>query len=525
MPQMTGSVQANEVVLILDFGSQYTQLIARRIRECRVRSEIVAPTISPAEIRERGARALILSGGPDSVDRPGAPQLAPGVLELGLPVLGICYGMQLLARDLGGATEAAPAREYGHADVTVETSSLLFHGLEATEPAWMSHGDHVTRLPPGARTIAHTGNAPITGFELASRRAYAIQFHPEVVHTVRGTRILENFLYEIAGLAGDWTTGNFIQEEMKSLRDRLGDDHVLCGISGGVDSAVAALLLHRAIGDRLHCLFVDNGLLRKNEALLVMEAFEHRFHVPVRCVDASAEFLSALAGVTDPEAKRKIVGRVFIDVFEREAKALASVAGGRIKHLAQGTLYPDVIESSPVRGPSAVIKSHHNVGGLPERMNMSIVEPLRWLFKDEVRRVGAELGLSEEFVQRHPFPGPGLAVRCVGAVTAERLAALREADDIFIRELRAAGLYGQVSQAFAALLPVKAVGVMGDGRTYEEVAVLRSVDTSDFMTATWSRLPPDLLARVASRIVNEVRGINRVLFDVTSKPPGTIEWE
>ncbi|MEM7248464.1 MAG: glutamine-hydrolyzing GMP synthase [Acidobacteriota bacterium] len=513
----------HEVVLILDYGSQYTQLIARRVRECRVYCEVLGPEVSSSDLAAKKPRAIILSGGPDSVDREGAPQLPDGLLDLDVPVLGICYGLQLLARELGGRVEGEPTgREYGHADLVIEPDSRLFAGLSERESVWMSHGDHVAEAPPGTEVLARATDGVIAGVRWKDRPVHGIQFHPEVSHTARGLQVLENFLYEIAGCRGDWTAGRFIEGEIERIRQQVGDGHVLCGISGGVDSAVAALLLHAAIGDQLHCLFVDNGLLRKNEGQRVMEAFRSHFKVPVTSVDASEVFLKELAGTTEPEAKRKTIGRVFIEVFESESKNLSDEP---LRYLAQGTLYPDVIESSPVRGPSAVIKSHHNVGGLPERMNMELVEPLRWLFKDEVRRVGAELGLMEDFVQRHPFPGPGLAVRCLGELVPERLDKLREADDIFISELRKEGLYRSVAQAFAVLLPVRSVGVMGDYRTYEEVVSLRSVDSDDFMTASWSRLPHSFLARVASRIVNEVPGINRVTYDITSKPPGTIEWE
>ncbi|MCS6877084.1 MAG: glutamine-hydrolyzing GMP synthase [Geminicoccaceae bacterium] len=513
----------HEKVLVLDFGSQYTQLIARRLRELRVYCEIRPCTLPDPEIRAFSPRAIVLSGGPASAFEAESPKLPGAVLALGVPVLGICYGEQLLAAALGGRVEPGRVREYGPAEIELLRESPLFDGiLRVGERArvWMSHGDRVTALPPGFAAVARSPASPFAAIADEERKLYGVQFHPEVAHTPIGKELLANFCFRIARLRGDWTMAAFRAEAVAAIRARVGSGRVLLGLSGGVDSAVAALLLHEAIGERLVCVFVDTGLLRLGEAREVVELFRGHFNVPLVAVDASSRFFAALRGITDPEEKRKTIGRVFVEVFEEEAARL-----GPIDFLAQGTLYPDVIESVSFRGPSATIKSHHNVGGLPERMRLTLVEPLRELFKDEVRELGRELGLSEAFVGRHPFPGPGLAVRVLGEVTPERVALLQKADAIFLEEIRRAGLYDRIWQAFAVLLPVRSVGVMGDRRTYEETCALRAVTSEDGMTADVFPFAVDFLARVANRIVNEVRGINRVVYDVTSKPPGTIEWE
>jgi GMP synthase (glutamine-hydrolysing) len=508
-----------EVLLILDFGSQYTQLIARRIRENNVYSEIVPGNISWEEIERRNPLALVLSGGPSSVFEEESPRPDERVYSYNKPILGICYGMQLLVHHIGGTVTPAPRHEYGKAEIETVGDSLLFHGLPTEMPVWMSHGDHIQALPDGFGMTARSETA-FAAMEDPERQIFGLQFHPEVVHTPYGTEILSNFLFGVCGCSADWTVSSFVEEAVGEIEEQIGQGRAVCGLSGGIDSTVAALLVHRAIGDKLTCLFVDNGLLRKNEFRQVLEMFEQNLHLNVIGVESADRFLGRLQGVLDPELKRKIIGEEFIRVFEEEADKL-----GTIDFLVQGTLYPDVIESVSVKGPSAVIKSHHNVGGLPEKMNLALVEPLRELFKDEVRRVGRELGLSSGFVARQPFPGPGLGVRIVGEITPERLEVLREADAIVHEEVKTAGLYEKIWQSFAVLLPVKSVGVMGDGRTYENVVAIRAVESLDGMTADWVALPYDLLGRISNRIVNEVRGVNRVVYDVSSKPPSTIEWE
>src|SRR5579883_640732 len=515
---------AAERVLILDFGSQVTQLIARRVRESGVYCEIWPHTADPARIRAWAPRALILSGGPASVHEAASPRAPAGIFAMGVPVLGICYGEQLICAELGGAVAPSDHREFGRAFLDVRESCALFEGVwrpGAREQVWMSHGDRVTRLPPGFRAVATSEGAPFAAIADDARRIYGLQFHPEVVHTPHGAALLRNFTHRIAGLSGQWTMAGFRAAEIGRIRDQVGAGRVICGLSGGVDSAVAALLIHEAIGDQLTCIFVDHGLLRQGEAEEVVATFRDRFNIRLVHRDAADLFLAALHGVTDPEAKRRTIGRLFVDVFEQEAAKL-----GGADFLAQGTLYPDVIESvSLLGGPSVTIKSHHNVGGLPERMRLRLLEPLRELFKDEVRALGRTLGLPDRLVGRHPFPGPGLAIRIPGAVTREKLDLLRRGDAIFLEEIRAAGLYDAIWQAFAVLLPVRSVGVMGDARTYDYACALRAVTSTDGMTADVYPFDAGFLARVAGRIVNEVRGINRVTYDITSKPPGTIEWE
>jgi GMP synthase (glutamine-hydrolysing) len=514
---------AHQRVIILDYGSQYTQLIARRIRESNVYCEIHPGTLTLDEVKALSPDALVLGGGPASVYEPGSPQSPPGIFELGVPILGICYGQQLMAQHLGGNVEPGTEREYGPAVLSViEPVGILSRfAADKTCPVWMSHGDRLTALPPGFVTLAKSSNAPFAAIAHVERRLYGIQFHPEVAHTPRGRDVLDGFLFDVAKLRADWTPARLVEETVTAIQQQVGPTAaVICGLSGGVDSTVAAELTHRAVGDRLTCIFVDNGMLRENEALNVERNLKAKLGLNIIAVDARQQFLSALQGVTDPERKRKIIGHQFIEVFDAHAKALTNVG-----FLVQGTLYPDVIESVSVKGKSVVIKTHHNVGGLPERMKLRLVEPLRELFKDEVRRVGESLGLAKELLWRQPFPGPGLAIRCLGEVTETRLQVLRKADTIVAQEIRAAGLYETLWQSFAVLLPVRSVGVMGDNRSYQETCVIRAVTSTDAMTADWARLPYDLLARMSTRIINEVDGINRVTYDISSKPPATIEWE
>lgn len=510
---------AHETIVLLDFGAQYTQLIARRVREARVYCEILPFNTPLSEISRRAPKGIILSGGPSSVYGDGAPHSDPELWNAQVPVLGICYGFQLLAYQLGGKVERASKREYGLAELQLEKNSRLFDGVAERTNVWMSHGDHIVALPHGFERVGVSENS-LAVAEDSQRRIFGLQFHPEVAHTEAGRQIIENFLFKACGCKGDWTPASFIEESIACLRQSIGDGKAICALSGGVDSTVAAVLVDRAIGKNLTCIFVNNGVLRKNEFSKVRANLQQRLELTVVGVDASQAFLRVLEGVTDPEKKRKIIGNLFIDVFEAEARKL-----GTVDFLVQGTLYPDVIESVSVKGPSATIKSHHNVGGLPEKMNLKLVEPLRELFKDEVRAIGRALGLSDDIIQRQPFPGPGLAVRILGEVTADRVRLLQDADEIVVTEIKNAGLYAKIWQSFAVLLPVKSVGVMGDERSYDYTVAIRAVHSQDGMTANWVKLPYEVLEKISNRIVNEVKGINRVVYDISSKPPATIEWE
>ena len=509
-------------ILILDFGSQYTQLIARKIREQKVYCEIHPFNYSVDKIKEFDPKGIILSGGPSSVYGKDAPIIGKEVLELGVPVLGICYGMQLISHLLGGRVFSSDKREYGRTEIQILADKAIFEGFDPAQKktVWMSHGDKIEQLPDGFEVLAKTDSTPYCAAADFTRRLYTVQFHPEVVHTQGGVQILRNFVFGICKCCANWDMGSFIQRQLKEIKEKVGDKNVILGLSGGVDSSVAAVLINKAIGHQLKCIFVNNGVLRLNEAEKVIDMFRNHFDVDLIYVDASERFLKKLKGVEDPEKKRKIIGHEFVEVFDEEAKKIKNV-----KFLSQGTLYPDVIESVSFKGPSDVIKSHHNVGGLPEKMNLELLEPFRELFKDEVREIGRELGIADEVINRQPFPGPGLAVRIIGEITKERLDILRAADDIVSSEIKAAGLYNKLWQSFAVLLPVKSVGVMGDERTYESVCAIRAVESQDAMTADWAKLPYDVLGRISSRIINEVKGINRVVYDISSKPPSTIEWE
>lgn len=513
-------MQHTEWICIFDFGAQYTQLIARRVRELGVYSEVVPCTISLQSVLDRKPTGIILSGGPLSVYEEGSPSISSQIFDQGIPILGICYGLQLIAKSFNGEVDRAARREFGKASVHIDADDDLFKGLGNEMTVWMSHGDALSVLPPGFESIAHTQNSPICSIRNIQKKIYGVQFHPEVVHTPRGKEIFQNFLYTICGCTGGWNPTAFIESTIQEIRATVGSGRVICALSGGVDSSVAAVLLHMAIGDQVQCIHIDNGLMRKNESAEVLTTFRDQFHIPLDFVDSADLFVSRLKNVIDPEGKRKIIGETFIELFEREAKKFDDA-----KFLAQGTLYPDVIESVSFKGPSATIKTHHNVGGLPEKMHLKLIEPFRELFKDEVRDVGRQIGLPETYIKRHPFPGPGLGIRVLGAIDKTLLDLLREADHIFIQEIQSAGLYDDIWQAFAVLLPVQSVGVMGDARTYENVVALRAVSSVDGMTADWFPIPTDVLGKVANRIINEVRGINRVVYDISSKPPATIEWE